>query len=179
MRIKLRENTTIDPTKKEEYLKLLTNMTQNKVSIYDRGFMDNLKSLITNSNAGVLSYEEQIMFLLYSVGVFVGVMFEFKNKSNDVIDDSEIKNLDFIKKPSKIIVVQIKDKNALFIELIDTSNKPLGTGMNAALPKKATAPIEVLPANVLPPSVNLNEPNTAPPSPPFSLNQPKALICMM
>ena len=172
MRIKLRENTSIESSKKEQYLLLLNSMTQNRLSIFDNAFIDNIKSVTNN---GILSYDEQIMFILYSLGSYINVMFEFKNKSNEDIDDSEIKQLGYIKSSPTIIVVQIKDKNAFFVEKTGTSlNQPI---VKQSEPKpmvkqsepmvKQSEPILVKVPELKEKSVNLNEP-----SPPFALNEP-------
>ena len=177
MRIKLRENSTIEPSKKEQYLLLLNSMTQNKLSIFDNAFIDNIKSVTNN---GVLSYEEQIMFILYALGSYINIMFEFKNKTNEDIDDSEIKELGYIKSSPTIIIVQIKDKNAFFVEKTGTSlNQPMvkQSEPKATVPKqsepKQSEPVIIAPNVALnepyqPKSVNLNEP-----SPPFVVNEPQ------
>jgi hypothetical protein len=185
MRIKLRENSTIEPSKKEQYLLLLNSMTQNKLSIFDNAFIDNIKSVTNN---GVLSYEEQIMFILYALGSYINVMFEFKNKTNEDIDDSEIKELGYIKSSPTIIIVQIKDKNAFFVEKTGTSlNQPMvkQSEPKATVPKqsepKQSEPVIIAPNVALnepyqPKSVNLNEPSPPfvvnEPSPPFIVNEP-------
>jgi len=181
MKIKLRENSAIDSSKKDKYLELINAMTQNKISIYDELYIENVKKLLSESaNNGVLSFEEQIMFVLYVIGSYINVMFEFKNKSNEDIDDSEIKQLKYVDSSTIIIMVQIKDKNAFFIE-------KMGTSLNTKQKTKAPlslGPVNVLPVNVapvLPVSLNnqaplsLNEPNALLPSEntsPFQLNSP-------
>lgn len=155
MRMKLRENNTIEQTKKDKYFELLTAITQNKMSIYDKAYIDNIKMIANSNTNSIISYEEQVMFLLYCVGAYINVNFEFKNKNNETIDYSEIKELKYNESATVTIVVQIKDKNVFFIENV-------GTSLNA--PKK---PPVIEPVNVTQPNVALNEP-----SPPFVVNEP-------
>lgn len=189
LNVKLRENTLIVPDKKEKYLSLISGMTKDRLSIYDKAFIQNVKQIATTNN-GILSYEEQVMFILYIIGSYINVMFEFKNKNNDDIDSSEIKQLNFIQSPTSIIVCQIKDRNVFFIEKIGTS---LNTQMvkkasvmpsTSVLPSKSVLPKEpaVLQSPEKAASVNLNAENVLeepvnqglslnePPSPPFRLN---------
>jgi len=181
LNVKLRENTTIEPSKKEKYLSIINLMTKARTSIYDRAFIENVKQ-IANTNNEILSYEEQVMFILYIIGSYINVMFEFKNKNNDDNDYDEIKQLNFIQTPTGILVCQIKDRNVYFIEKI-------GTSLNTQMAKKAALPELALPKEVLPKeavpktpdSVNLDAENVLqpanqglslnePPSPPFIVN---------
>ena len=50
------------------------------MSIYDKAYIDNIKMIANSNTNGIISYEEQIMFVLYCVGSYINVNFEFKTE---------------------------------------------------------------------------------------------------
>jgi hypothetical protein len=111
------------------------------------------------------------MFILYCIGAYINVNFEFKNKNNENIDYSEIKELKYYEPSTITIIVQIKDKNVFFIENVGTS---LNAPMKSKLASKAvnTGTVKPLSLNESPPYVVNESGQGNEPSPPYVVNEP-------